>query len=100
MGDDPRAGVCVPAQEPDQKPRSALPPTAFGTDNGHSTSAAGTAPVPPHLPFAIPAGIGSIGWRLCENTGVQSARRKSFSVSSCLKKIVLWPRSEKAQQRK
>jgi len=35
--------------------------------------------------------------RLCENTGVQSTRRKSFSISSGLKRIALWPRSEKGQ---
>jgi hypothetical protein len=30
------------------------------------------------LPFAIPIITGSVGCRLWENTGIQSARRKSF----------------------
>jgi hypothetical protein len=35
--------------------------TAFKTDNGRSALAAGTGLRAPHLPFAIPAGIGSLG---------------------------------------
>jgi hypothetical protein len=38
------------------------PRTAFEPDNGRSVLAVGTALHAPHLPFAIPAGIGSIGW--------------------------------------
>jgi len=32
------------------------------TDSSHSTVTAATALPAPHLPFEIPAGIGSIGW--------------------------------------
>ena len=35
--------------------------------------------------------------RLRENTGVQSARRKSFSISSISRRIALWPRSKEGE---
>ena len=40
---------------------------AFETHNGRSALAAGTALRAPHLPFAMPAGIGSIGCRPWKN---------------------------------
>ena len=54
------AGLIVPMSlhPPNHRPRAA----AFGTDNCRSALMAGTAPPAPHLPFAIPAGTGSIGW--------------------------------------
>ena len=43
------------------------------TDTGRSALVAGTGLHAPHLPFAIPAGIGSIGWkavpRYCRSDG-------------------------------
>jgi hypothetical protein len=40
------------------------PRTAFASDSGHSSLAAGTRLYAPYLPFAIPVGIGSVGGKL------------------------------------
>src|SRR5215813_12700607 len=41
-----------------------MPTPTPGRPLGSATPAANT----PHLPFAIPVRIGSLGWRLCEKT--------------------------------
>jgi len=39
------------------------PRTGFESDTGRSALSAGIGLYAPHLPFAVSAGIGSVGWK-------------------------------------
>src|SRR5215472_11633242 len=48
--------------------------TVFKTHNGRSVLEAGTGLHAPHLPFAIPAGIGSVGWIVLKNSAGEAGQ--------------------------
>jgi hypothetical protein len=57
----PRAGAqSLPQKPPSSNHQQQL--TAFEPDTRRSAVAAGMGLLAPHLPFAIPAATGSIGW--------------------------------------
>src|SRR6516165_4144803 len=71
--------------------------TTFESHNGRSALAAGTGAHAPHLPFAIPAGIGSIGWEFAQK---RCSRQAEFHhILSCRSPVGLALRDERSTGR-